>query len=285
MDADYIKWLADYLSDFVSYNKGVFTFKHLKAENVSEIINYLVKVRNLGDEVSEIIITKDINNEEGYSLENSNCKNDAPHLGSYLTVSKKLYIKLDDKSNVIDVCLTILHELEHAHQIKMIKTINKDDSEIGFITALYFLDYYAHSSKYPYAEKDFKINKEIKQKLNNAHDVQYRTLPCERFANLNSTSDMIKIIRLMGYGNTILARNYEFKYRDYLDCGYYQTKNYTLNPLHLFLLRLYNQKVISKQFTSAMLDLLEEYTKDLDDDKKHFLGLRYDSKKKSNKNV
>ncbi len=285
MDADYIKWLADYLSDFVSYNKGVFTFKHLKAENVSEIINYLVKARDLGDEVSEIIVTKDINNCGDYSLEKSNCKNDAPRLGSYLAGSKKLFIKLDDKSNVIDVCLTILHELEHAHQIKMIKTINKDDSEIDFITALYFLDYYAHRSKYPYAENDFEINKEIMQKLNNAHDVQYRTSPCERFTRLNAAFDLIKIIRLMGYGNTILARNYEFKYQDYLDNGYYQTKNYTLNPLHLFLLRLYNQKVISKQFTSAMLDLLEEYTKDLDDDKKHFLGLRYDSNKKSNKNV
>lgn len=279
---DYIESLAMYLSDFVWQERGAFNFKRLRVENVLDIINCVVRARGLSDMIDRIIITNDINNDDEYVGSNSNAEGNSTRFGSYCWATKKLFIRLDEKTNPIDVTLTILHELEHAYQAKLVKEIAKED-EIDIFTGLYYLDHYLN--QYDNSKKDFKLNKDITNKLNNVCNARYFISPRERFARLNSTSDIIKIVNLMGYGSTILGKTLESSYHEYLDFGYYKVKKYELNPMHIFLLRLYNRKVISNKTLNEFLDLFDEYTKELDSDKCHFLGLRYDGNKKSIKNV
>lgn len=279
---DYIESLAKYLSDFVWQERGAFNFKRLRAENVLDIINCVVRARGLSDMIDRIIITNDINNDDEYVGSNSNAEGNSIRFGSYCWDTKKLFIRLDEKTNPIDITLTILHELEHAYQAKLVKEIAKED-EIDIFAGLYYLDHYLNH--YDNSKKDFKLNKDITNKLNNVCNARYFISPRERFARLNSTSDIIKIVNLMGYGSTILGKTLESSYQEYLDFGYYKVKKYELNPMHIFLLRLYNRKVISNKTLNEFLDLFDEYTKELDSDKCHFLGLRYNGNKKSIKNV
>ena len=277
---DYHKWLSWYLKKFISSDGEV--FKPLSRDDIFIITENLINCRGLRDYVSELTVTNDVYCRDRVEIRLNLAHPNQLISGRYNFYNKRLHIKYESVNNPFKIVEVILHELEHADELKQVSEIETVD-DIDVIKGLYILDY--KLSKNESNSKDYVINKTIKTFLDNRDLVDYLTSPLERYARLNSVYDVLKVMQLMHLEKTPIYKEYVNKYKRYLEYGYYYMKDYTLNPTHVFLLKCHNNGLLSQKSMNMFLDNLDELTNELDSDTCHFLGLRYDSNKKSNKNV
>lgn len=276
---DYKKWLSLYLRKFISPDGRV--YMPLSRDDIFIITEEIITSRDLRDYVSELYVTNDIYCRDRVEIRMNVAHSKQLISGRYNFANRKLRVRYDSMKNPFDLLDTILHELEHADELKQVCEIEKPD-DINLIKALYILDY---SLPIDSSNRDYVINKPIKEFLNRRDLVDYLVSPLERYARLNSIYDVLEVMRLMHLEETSIYQEYINKYKRYLDYGYYYLKDYKLNPTHIFLLKCYNNGLLKQKSIVEFLELLSELTKELDSDTCHFLGLRYDSSKKSNKNV
>ena len=277
---DYQKWLSVYLQKFISRDGNV--YKPLSRDDIFVIAEHLISSRNLREYVSELSVNNDLYCRDRVEVQLNVAHPKYSIAGRYNFENKKLRVRYDSMKNPFDIILTILHELAHAEELKQVCEIESVD-DINVINALYVLDFKVPTNHS--ALKNYAINKPIKEFLNRRDFVDYLTSPLERYARLNSMYDVLMIMQLMHLEKTPIYDEYINKYKEYLDYGYYYLKDYNLNPTHIFLLKCYNNGLLKQKRMIEFLDALDELTKELDSDTCHFLGLKYDSNKKSNKNV
>ena len=275
------KWVANYMQNrMVKDNDGLFHFI-FNEQDILNITKYLIEAYGLESQVRHIIITEDISKHP--FLNDKGRKINQEFLGLYSHNLRAIFIKYNKNAVPFEVINTIYHELDHANVFRSLENICYLRS-LGIMHEILLLNRQLNLLGEK-AKDDYRICSEIDAKLQTIDNLTYRVSPIERYARINSYRKTLDVIKQMGLNNTVLYRHYLYKYDNALDEGYYQTKHYTLDPIHIFLINCYNNNLLDE---AALTDLLMRinYLNHINKPKENqYLGLRYDIVKKSNENV